>query len=235
MSNTEPIGNPATTPPADATQLPRYISRHQAATDCGVTRGAVIRWIKEGKVDVVADRDRIDRFSADYLYCKQKAKAKKESVGPTAPRPHKAKSSAPKPQSKRIKPRVEETQRLYFGTKQDADIAKIREQIMSLQLKNESLRNELVPRDTVKRVFNELYSVESTEMLSIGDRLSPEIAAMGGIDKPEIVIAIGQLIRNEVARSLDHIDTIFDRFLSGIALDERAPEVEMDGGNDDCE
>jgi hypothetical protein len=229
MSNTEPIENTVTTPPAVADQLPRYISRHQAATDCGVTRGAVIRWLKEGKVKIVADRDRIDRFSADYLYCKQKAQAKKETVGPSAPKSQKAKTNAPKKQAKRAQPSPMAVQQMFFGSKQDADIAKLREQIIQLQLKNDQARDKLISRELVEKVFAEFYSIESTEMLSLGDKLSSEIAALARVDQPEIVIEISQLIRASIAKALEHISIIMNRFTRGLHIDNSEEE---DGSED---
>jgi len=210
---------------ASSKELPRYISRHQAATDCGVTRGAVIRWLKEGKVKIVADRDRIDRFSADYLYCKQKAQAKKMPAGPsmpstpTAQKSYKPKPSGLKPQTNRGSPSPATMQQMIFGSKQDADIAKLREQIIQLQMKNDQARDKLISRELIEKVFSEFYSIESTEMLSLGDKISSEIAALARVEQPEIVIEISQLIRESIAKALEHISIVMNRFTRGLHID----------------
>jgi hypothetical protein len=210
-------------PHARSNAPPRFLSRHQAATDCGVTRTAVIKWISTGALKVTAD-DKIDAHDPAYIYCREQAAARKAGRMPTTLPPDVPVPSAEISQSKRAKAGPPSPRQLVFDSKQDADIAKIREQITALQLKNEQLRDELVPRDTVKRVFSEIYSVESTELMSLGDRISPEIAAMAAVEKPETVIAIGQLIKSEVSRSLTHVDGLIDRFLA--SLDSATDDVD---------
>jgi hypothetical protein len=109
----------------------------------------------------------------------------------------------------------------FFASKQDADIARIREQIISLQLKNEQQRFQLVPRDDVRRVFNEVYSIEATEFRALGDRVSPAIASIAAIERPELVMQISALISKEVNHALEHIDVLIKKFLDSLTQNEQ--------------
>jgi len=218
---TEPVTAIRRKPKTDLKHLPRFISRHTAAKDCGVTRAAVIKAIRTGAIRVQPG-DKIDRQSPGYISYREQAIARKAASKASAQNRDVSQANAATVQGKRAIAGPMRSRRRVFGTKVEADIAKVHEQVEALQLKNERERAELLPRDQVRRVLSKFYSVESTEFLSLGDRISPEIAAAASIDKPEVVIAVGQMIRREVERTLQHIERVIADYLSAIPVEEES-------------
>jgi hypothetical protein len=212
-------------PSVASAPLPRYISRHQAAVDWGVTRAAIIRAIRERRFPV-GDDDRIDRQDPAYVYCREAARARKGLPGPSAPNPDIVAAGDGKSQGKHSLLGHPSPEREQMPLKQRADIAKIKQQIIALELKNQQARNELVSFDLIHRIFSMWFSVESTELLPLGDRIASEVLAISRItpDDRAATIAIGQLLHNEVTRAIEHIDRLIKDFIKSIPVSDGTEE-----------
>jgi hypothetical protein len=146
----------------------------------------------------------------------KKPKAKKK------PRPKKEKIRKSPPPSPSSDPVYSDLEDLY-QTKREAELEKSQEQARKLKLQNQRERNELVPRILVRRVFGQLYLIDTNELRTLGDKLASEVAALCGVDDPNLIVSINQRIETEVFRSLEHIKKRFNDFLlevGGEVLDD---------------
>lgn len=106
------------------------------------------------------------------------------------------------------------------GYKNKADLLKVIEYTRGLQIKNETARSQLISRDIVKRFFGELYTIETTELLTLGEKLAPEIAALFGLDDNGAILEVGKYIQKELSKTLEHIEDKLDTFLKSFQADE---------------
>jgi hypothetical protein len=104
--------------------------------------------------------------------------------------------------------------------KNQVDVAKRTEETIALRMKNQKERGELIARETVKGYFGELQQIETTELLTLGEKLSPEIAALFGIDDPAAVLDVGKFIQKELSTTIEHIETKMRKFLKSFQVDE---------------
>lgn len=175
---------------------------------------AVSKGVKEGRIKTT--KGKINPAHPHNIYEAQQAAERKAAIGPPIKGEHKSVRREPKAPGKHIKPGQNGGLPSPFATKYDAELAKIQAQITSLQIKNEQLRAQLVPRESVTRLFSQIYNVESTELLSLGDRIGPEISAICGVEDQHIIVNVGIAIRKEVERALDHIDRLIRQFIDGM-------------------
>jgi len=96
---------------------------------------------------------------------------------------------------------------------------KEREAIREKQIKNKKLRGELVNKKTVAQVFNKLWSVDSSQLIPIGTKLSPEICSICKVDDSEVITRVRELIDKEIWRVLGHCKRIMSDYLSNIGSD----------------
>jgi hypothetical protein len=188
---------------------PRYLTRLGVAKLAGVSKMAVVKALRSRWISLT-ESDTIDSQDPEFVHWLANVREKKAR---RIPNPQNLDVYLPKAESPQAKRIVAAGSLINFGSRQQADIAKIQAQVMQLTLKNERMRAELINREEAKRVYSEIYNVQQTELLSLGDRLGPEIAAMTGNDKADIMLAIGQLIRSEIAKALDHVYLIIEKFV----------------------
>jgi hypothetical protein len=96
---------------------------------------------------------------------------------------------------------------------------RIKQAAIKLETDQKKARGNLIKRSLVQRVFAKLYTVDTNELLPLKDRLSPEIAALVGVDDPELILKINKRIEKEIYKSLKHIKRLMDDFLESIEVE----------------
>lgn len=97
---------------------------------------------------------------------------------------------------------------------------KEREAIREKQLKNEKFRGELVNRKAVSQIFNKLWSVDSSQLIPLATKISPEICSICGVEDPEVIAKVREKIDKEVWNVLGHCKRIMSDYLSKIEAGE---------------
>ena len=203
--------------------MARYLNQRQFAELCGITQQAVSRAIKSQRLNVTAHG--IDPNDPRNEYFRDQALDKKPINAPILPsnrvppgpkpngrRRRKADTSTPAPE---IEPSQLDLDSL--SKKYEIDAAKSREMTRKYKIENEQKRGELINRNTVKQFLSKLYSIETSEFHTIGDRLGPELASLAGIEDPGLVLQFEKAIKKEVSKTLDHIENEIDGYLRGLA------------------
>lgn len=103
-------------------------------------------------------------------------------------------------------------------------ILKEREAIREKQLKNRETRGELVKRENVTFVFNKLWSIDSSQLTTLGSKLSPEIASICKVDDSKIIAKIREKIDKEVYKTLGHCKRLLTECLGKIGADNLEEE-----------
>jgi hypothetical protein len=199
---------------------PTLVSRYQFAEDCGVTKAAIVKAIRSGTVTLTGDR--IDPAHPSNIYYRQNCNPRQRCAGPATVNPDVSPSGGREAQRKGPPKNDFFSGGGDLPLKAKADILKIKAQITALQLKNQQTRNELISFDLDHRVFSMWHSIESTELLSLGDRIAPEVldAARVTVDDRMATITIGQMITSEVIRSLEHIQKLIENFIKSIPVED---------------
>lgn len=103
-------------------------------------------------------------------------------------------------------------------------VLKEREAIREKQLKNREMRGELVDRKNVSFVFNKLWSIDSSQLTTLGSKLSPEIASICSVDDPIIITKIRTKIDDEIYKTLGHCQRLLMECLGKIGADNLEEE-----------
>jgi len=111
-----------------------------------------------------------------------------------------------------------------IGNISDLRILKEREAIREKQLKNREMRGELVDRKNVSFVFNKLWSIDSSQLTTLGSKLSPEIASICSVDDPIIITKIRTKIDDEIYKTLGHCQRLLMECLGKIGADNLEEE-----------
>lgn len=208
------------------------ISRVEFAQLCGITPQGVHRAIKRERVHLTQGKVDPDHPTNRHYREQSRNRGAAQSPAPAAPPPPAGPKSAQPPGSKSKKTNgltehaqaqleqneiVERQTTIKF--KNEADLQKTIEQHKALQLKNDAARNQLISRDLVKRVFGELYQIETTELLTLGEKISPEIAALFGLDDQQAVLDVGKVIQKEISKTLEHVELTIDKFLKSFQVE----------------
>ena len=72
------------------------------------------------------------------------------------------------------------------------------------EIKAAERRGELVPRAEVDAAFNQCWTIDSSELLTIAQQLSPELGAIFGVDDSGKVTAAQERLDLEIRSALDH-------------------------------
>ena len=208
------------------------MTRADLARAAGVTRGAITQAISSGRVvvsvdgtiDPEADSTRTYLATAKAQRRRGGARAPKEPViPPPVPAPSPA---ATVPTSERPPPSEPAEipdpfgalgplggQRLLSSWKRDEEggesfnAAERRKKIADAdmaEIKASERRGELVPRAEVDAAFNQCWTIDSSELLTIAQQLSPELGAIFGVDDPGKVTAAQERLDLEIRSALDH-------------------------------
>lgn len=212
------------------------LSRVEFAQLCGITPQAIHGAIKKERVHLT--RGRVDPEHPTNRHYREQTRNRSSSSGAgggteAAGRPR----AGPKPpgagRSKaRSRNGLSEFVSSQIGRDETGDpdtaasyqnrvnVAKGLEQMKALKLKNERERNELISRELVRRVFAELYTIETSEFLTMAEKLSPEIASLFGIDDSLQILEVGKLIQREISTTLEHIEVTVDNFLKSFQVED---------------
>ena len=94
---------------------------------------------------------------------------------------------------------------------------KLIEQTFKTRLDREHAQGLLVKRQDVKQVFAKIYSVDTNELKSLEDRLTPAICGVfGEPDDSDSALQIRKMLNEEVTKSLKHIKRIINDYLVGV-------------------
>jgi len=134
-------------------------------------------------------------------------------------------TSVPKPRSARKTKPKQETEISLDGIEDINDFSQLRnlkerEAIREKQLKNEKFRGELVNRKAVSQIFNKLWSVDSSQLIPLATKISPEICSICGVEDPEVIAKVREKIDKEVWNVLGHCKRIMSDYLSKIEAGE---------------
>jgi len=149
---------------------------------------------------------------------KKKIKLVKGKDGKLKPAKKKKKTLAEKVVAQKTaneKERNKEVVRNYEKniTKAEADIARINAQTTKYNVKIAEDMGLLIARQTVDRMFGNLYSISTNQFLVLGDRLAPIIAGICGTTDPTITMRIKNKIEEEVTRVLKQVKDITEKEL----------------------
>lgn len=172
----------------------------------GVTRAAVTKAVRSGAlIEEDGGIDITHPQNAAYL---SSNRDKRPNVGNG-----KEKKDRPKPQRaprepKPMKPKPRQYRPVSSNggmLKEEADVLRIQAQTANLQLKYAERLKVLVLRKDVEQVFQSLYAVAVNYFLVLGDRLSPVLASLCGVNDQETVIKMKDRIDKEVTRALEEL------------------------------
>jgi hypothetical protein len=197
------------------------VKQSELAEIAKVKRQAISYAVKHDKLRTYSDTNKInldDPLTVTYLKNdsgnRQKAQAKsKKERGVKPRRKSKIKITGPEdtPDYEISSDNPDErVQKLYW------DIRKTKEAALKIEIERDKARGRLINRYLVQRVFAKLYTVDTNELLPLKDRLSSEIAAMIGVDDPELILKINKRIEKELYKALKHIKRLMDDFLESI-------------------
>ena len=74
-------------------------------------------------------------------------------------------------------------------------------------------RQDLIDRELVAIVFSKMHSIDTTELLQLPAKVSPEITAAAGVDDPTIQIKIEKLLENELYKILERCKSLLNKEL----------------------
>lgn len=210
-----------------------HLTRERFAELCGVTRQAISLAVKQERIHLT--RRRIDPDHPTNRHYKQQSRNRRRQPAPISGAPASPIGTELPPGDPAVAktlntpPRLSSSQTEMKNLDPEADatvyrnqidVAKALEQMKGLQIKNEKERNELISRNLVKQFFSELYSVETTEFMTMAERMGPEIASLFGIDDPADVIEVGKHIQGEITKSLGHVEQVMEKFLKGFQVEQ---------------
>ncbi|MEE9499575.1 MAG: hypothetical protein V3V24_09580 [Nitrospinaceae bacterium] len=217
----------------------RTVSKRFFSNLCGVTPAAITKALKSGKITLEGKFVNLDDpKTAAYL---NKKKGIPESP---PPEPESKAKSSKKPKSltkdiskadsaKPAKPAVsEESKPLPSDGHKDVDLSAISdyglgsldisqldrlktiEQTLKIRQQREAARGDLIPRSTVKIIFNKLHAVDNSEFKTMEDRLTPAICGIfGEPDDSDNALEIRKMLNNEIIKILRHSKRIINDYL----------------------
>jgi hypothetical protein len=94
---------------------------------------------------------------------------------------------------------------------------KLDAEIKRIDVITKEKRQELISRELVSIIFSRMHSIDTTELLQLPAKISPEITAIIGVDDPAIQIKIEKLIENELYKVLDRCKKTLTREMKKVA------------------
>jgi hypothetical protein len=179
---------------------PQFLTQAEFAKEAGVQRQNIFNLIKSGRLTANADNklDRYDPRNFEYLQDKeQRARKSNEQTKDEGPN--------------------------YLADAQSLDELKKkteRQRGIKLEIENKTKRNELVTRDSVKRVFAKSHMIDETMFKNLGQNCAPNIMAIGGIVEDSKQIEIQAEIDDAVHRILSSAKKLMDDFLNDVTADD---------------
>jgi hypothetical protein len=117
---------------------------------------------------------------------------------------------------------LEQVANLDLRTLSKAIIDKIRvlETALKIRVERQQRMGLLIERKLVSVTFGKLYQIDTNELRPIGAALSPEIAGVLGVDDPEKILQVEQIIDAKVMKVLAHIQRLMNDFLVRVGAEE---------------
>ena len=112
-------------------------------------------------------------------------------------------------------------------SKREVELVKLIEQVVALQIKTQVARMELIERALVNRVFAEIYSVDTSELHPLGQKIASELVATvrhlieKGAGDAEIRLKIQEGIDKHIYRAMEHIKRKMNDFLKKVGDEGR--------------
>lgn len=101
-------------------------------------------------------------------------------------------------------------------TKEDVNKLKTIEQTLKTRLDREAADGRLIERSLVKQVFARIHSVDTNELKTLKDRLTPAICGVfGESDDSDNAVVIRKMLDEEMIKSLRHMKRLINDFLKG--------------------
>lgn len=188
-----------------------------------VTKGRVYQWIERG--DIIRENGHIDTenpvnkaWLSTYPHDPQPKPANTRSTLVSGIPMKKQKH----PDAEPTLPDIEEThdaeellaQVASFDLRKlnKATIDKIRvlEVALKTRVEREQRRGNLIDRSLVQVIFGKLYQIDTNEFRTMGAVLAPEVAGMLGVEDPEKVLKVEQMIDDEVIKILGHVHRLLN-------------------------
>ena len=203
------------------------ISQSELARRVGLTRQAIAKAIKVGRVDIYGEgaQAKVDFFgdaTQEFIRIvhsrnKGKPKGAKKKASKS-----KAKGSA-KTKSKDVpaKPDILTDEELGLKlrlsanslTRLEAERLKAIEQVHSLVIKNEESRLKLVSRKSVEMVFGQIYAIENNQLKSIPANSCADLAALCGTDSAEVIMSLEEYLDKKIFSVLKVMKKTLDDYL----------------------
>ena len=181
----------------------------ELANTVGVSGGAISNAVRRGLLVKRHDGlfDSADKSVAAYIAAnsdqRRAAKRATGKIAKTARKPIiEAPVDAPPPSG--------ELQAENMDLKDQLDA----ERIEKLRIENAASRGELIPRATVEVFMGKLWSVHTSTILPMGQRLAPAIAAHLGRHDPESTLKAQELIDDTLYSAMSQIERRLQDFLT---------------------
>jgi hypothetical protein len=220
------------------------VSQSHFSKMCGVSREAIRKAANAGTI-ILDDKKRVDldhRITCEYFYGKTKKRLRPSMADePIKKLVKKNPAQNPKPEAQPAEPQEitvlppetgqDDSWSLPSGVKSIEDIdaemlhrlphdfiKKMKDYELALnnKTKREEMRGLLIKRDLVRKIFNQLYTIDNNQLKTLEDRIVPEICGIFGfVDGCPESVKSRKLVNDEVVKTLRFIKRKMNDFLVG--------------------
>lgn len=205
------------------------LRKHPGTTNINLNDPSSIDYLQ----NETPNRTKIKKKTKDPSGTKQKKKATKKKTGKVSPKNEKSGKAAYKKLAHDLDTFDDDDIEYELPDDVDYDdidlerISKAKadryhkiEQTKKIKIERLAKEGLLIERTLVQQVFGQIYMIDSNQFKTMGDKLAPDIAALAGIDDPEIIIKINEKIESAAFKILKHIKADIDKFLLSIKAEE---------------
>jgi len=101
--------------------------------------------------------------------------------------------------------------------KYELQCIKLKADIKKIDIINAEKRNDLIPRELVKKFIDQIYQIDSQEFLQLSSHLTAKICqGIFKTDNEKKLLEVAKLIDRESYKTLEHIQKKINTFLSGL-------------------
>ena len=79
-------------------------------------------------------------------------------------------------------------------------------------------RNDLVPREDLRRVFARFYTVHASKLRPLGGKLGPDVAAALGVKDDALIVKAIEILDRDLLDALEEMKRILNEYL--LSIDE---------------
>jgi hypothetical protein len=157
----------------------------------------------------------------------KKPKSAKKKPGPKGPRTKRAENSVKDFQASEKSPKRQKSAQKVnidadidadgmFDTKRELEKDLLRQRKLNLELKTKKERGQLIDRELVKAYDAKSAAIDAQELLTLGQRISANLAAAFGKDDPKSKIKAKTIVDKEVFGAIEHKKRMREDFLKSI-------------------